>query len=31
VGSIDSGWGAVAGSCEHGDEPLYSGETELVN
>jgi hypothetical protein len=30
VDSVDSGQGAVAASCEHGDEPRSSGATELV-
>jgi hypothetical protein len=31
VDSPGSGYGPVAGSCEHGDEPSGSGATELVN
>jgi hypothetical protein len=30
VDSVGSGWGPVAGSCKHGDEPSDSGVTELV-
>jgi hypothetical protein len=30
VDSIGSRWGLVAGSYEHGDEPLGSGATDLV-
>jgi hypothetical protein len=29
VDSVSSGQGPVAGSCEHGNEPLGSGATEL--
>jgi hypothetical protein len=28
---VGSGWGPVAGSCEHGDEPSDSSATELVS
>jgi hypothetical protein len=31
VDSGGSAWGLVAGSCEHGDEPLSSGTTKLVS
>jgi hypothetical protein len=31
VDSRGSGWGLVAGSCEHGDEPSGFGATELVS
>jgi hypothetical protein len=31
VGSVGSGSRAVVGSCEHSDEPVGSGATELVN
>jgi hypothetical protein len=30
VDSPGAGLGPVSGSCEHGDEPLDSGSTELV-
>jgi hypothetical protein len=29
-GGVDSAWGMLAGSCEHGDEPSGSVATELV-
>jgi hypothetical protein len=31
VDSAGSGWGPMAGSCEHGDEPLGSDATEVVS
>jgi hypothetical protein len=31
VDSSGSGWGPVAGSCEHGDEHSGTGATELVS
>jgi hypothetical protein len=31
VDSVGSGQGLIAGSCEHGDEPLGCGATELVS
>jgi hypothetical protein len=30
VDSPGSGWGLIAGFCEHGDEPSGSGATQLV-
>jgi hypothetical protein len=31
VDAVGSGWIPVAGFCEHGDGPLDSGATVLVN
>jgi hypothetical protein len=30
VDAPGSGWGMMAGSCEHGDEPSGAGATEFV-